>query len=398
MQMRDFQQINRRLLRHVAVFRALQLGDMLATVPALRALRMALPEATISLIGLPWACTFVERFGNYLDRLIEFPGFPGLPECELEIGAIPAFLSRMQEERFDLVLQMHGSGGITNPLVVLFGAKQVAGFYLPGQFCPDPTRFLSYPPNDPEIAVHVRLMQFLGVPPQGMHLEWPLGEDDRGELGMLAAHHGLQRGGYVCVHPGAQLASRRWPVDRFAAVADALAARGLRVVLTGTAGEAHLTRAVAAAMQAPAVDLAGQTSLGSLGALVESARLIVCNDTGVSHVAAALRVPSVVIASGSDVARWRPLDHERHRVLWHDTDCRPCAYSVCPIGHSCALGVSVQSVLREADDLLACDSFPPTSDEPIHNRAHSSRSSEVDSDDRSDGSSATTVGSIPWRW
>src|SRR5262249_26356518 len=98
-------------------------------------------------------------------------------------------------------------------------------------------------------------------------------------------------------------------------VARALAAGGARVVLTGTAGEAELTRAVARAAAVPCVDLAGRTSLGALGALLDRARLLVCNDTGVSHLAAALRVPSVVVSTGDNPSRWAPVDARRHRVL-----------------------------------------------------------------------------------
>jgi ADP-heptose:LPS heptosyltransferase len=337
----------------VAVFRALALGDLLCAVPALRALRAALPDAEITLIGLSWAESFARRFSRYLDGFIAFPGYPGLPESPARIKAIPAFLADVQARRFDLALQLHGSGGITNPLVSLFGARQSAGYVVPGEYCPDPERFLPYPADEPEVRVHLRLMAFLGVPLQGEALEFPLSEADDAALGALPEVRDLRAGEYICVHPGARLRSRRWPPERFAAVADALAGCGVRVVLTGSAGEADLTRAVAAAMRAPALDLAGRTDLGALAALVRDARLLISNDTGLSHVAAALRVPSVVIASGSDVRRWAPLDRVRHRLLWHDVACRPCAHEECPIGHPCALGVPVSAVVAEAERLLA---------------------------------------------
>lgn len=81
------------------------------------------------LIGLPWARSFVQRFDMYLDGFREFPGYPGLPEQAPRLERIGAFLDEIQAEEFDLVLQMQGSGRITNPLAVLLGAdhRRVSG-------------------------------------------------------------------------------------------------------------------------------------------------------------------------------------------------------------------------------------------------------------------------------
>ena len=154
------------------------------------------------------------------------------------------------------------------------------------------------------------------------------------------------------MHPGAQLPSRRWYPERFAVVADELAARGLRVVLTGTADEAALVHAVRGRMREQAVDLAGQTTLGALTALIDGARLLVANDTGVRQIAAARGTPCVAIACGSDVRRFA-VREETERLLHVDVACRPCVYARCPIGHACAHGVEIRDVLTAADELLA---------------------------------------------
>ena len=340
--------------REIAVFRALQLGDLLCVIPALRALRRAFPRARVTLIGLPWARSLVTRFGRYLDSFLPFPGLPGFPEQECDVAALPEFLRSAQARQFDLALQLHGSGVLSNPLVLLLGARQAAGYFRPGDYCPDAERFLPWRPEDHEVERYLALLRGLGIPAAEATLEFPLWEADRDELRAGAARHGFAARDYVCVHPGSQLPSRRWPPERFAAVADALAADGLRVVLTGVAGEAELTRRVAHAMRAPAVDLAGKTTLGGIAALIDGARLLVSNDTGVAHVAAARRTPSVRISCGGDERRWAPLDDTWHRVLHHPVPCRPCAYAICPKDHHpCAAGVSVDAAVAAARALLS---------------------------------------------
>lgn len=338
--------------RSVAVFRALKLGDLLCAVPALRALRRGFPAARVTLIGLPWARDFAARFPAYIDEFLEFPGFPGLPERRCEPAEVLEFLRAAQQRQFDLALQLHGSGELSNPIVALLGARRVAGYYRDGLYCPDARGFLSWRDEEPEVERGLRLLATLGVAPGGLELEAPVQVADRHELAALAPEHVLRRGGYVCLHPGAQLPSRRWYPERFAVVADALAERGLGIVVTGTAAEAELARNVIERMRAPAIDFAGKTSLGALTALIDGARLVVANDTSVRHIAAARGTPCVAVACGSDVRRW-PAREPLQRVLYADLPCRPCLHVRCPVGHACAHGVDSREVLAAADELLA---------------------------------------------
>ena len=321
----------------IAVFRALQLGDMLCAVPALRAIRRAFPEAEITLIGLPWAGAFVQRFAHLVDRFVEFPGFPGLPERDPDIAAIPDFLRAAQAAHYHLAIQLHGSGEISNAIVATLGARITAGFHPRQGPCPDRLRFLPWPAAGREIHRCLALTSFLGFVSGGDRLEFPIDDAERSAARSLLARHHLAPRRFVCVHPGARLYSRRWPPEYFAAVARDAIALGYRVTLTGSAEETLLTRRIARDLPASmVVDLAGQTTLGVLGALLTHARLLICNDTGVSHVAAALAVPSVVVSCGADPQRFAPLDTALHEVLHHPIACRPCPHVHCPIGHPCA--------------------------------------------------------------
>src|SRR5690606_8920872 len=89
----------------IGVFRALQLGDMLCAVPSLRALRERWPHAKVALIGLPWQRELLARFPEYVDDLVVFPGYPGLPEQAYDGRRLAEFLDEMNARSFDLLLQ-----------------------------------------------------------------------------------------------------------------------------------------------------------------------------------------------------------------------------------------------------------------------------------------------------
>lgn len=332
--------------RRIVIFRALQLGDMLCCVPALRALRAACPHAHIALVGLPWARSFVARYPTLLDEFIVFPGARGFPEQAEDESGLPAFLHAMRTREFDLAIQLHGSGGVANTLVYGFGARVLAGFSEPGETLPAGC-FLPWPDALPEPQRYLALLHAMGVRGPALRddtLWFPLDDEDHDACAALVGRYRLDPARLVLVHPGAQLPSRRWPTGRFAEVADALAQEGWQIAVTGTASERTLTASVLGEMTQTAQHLAGETTLGALAALVGLARLVVCNDTGLSHVAAAMRTPSVVVASGSDTRRWAPLDHERHRVIADWPACRPCMFATCPYGHPCALNVASAQV------------------------------------------------------
>ena len=309
--------LQRHDLSSVVVFRALYLGDMLCAVPALRTLRAALPRAHIALVGLPWAQQFADRFDTYVDEFIAFPGHPLLPEQSVRQEVLAHFYTSLCTRQFALALQLHGSGDVSNDIVSGFGAHVMAGFCRGGPVVHDRTVLFPYPEIGAEPERLLSLIEQLGTSSTGAHLEFPLSRLDEDEWRTSGLGDTLVPDEYICIHPGARKRDKCWPAQLFAEVGDRLATEfGLKVVLTGSADEADLTADVADRMQHTPLDAAAPISIGAMAVLLRDARLLVCNDTGVSHIAAGLKLKSVVVFSKADIARWAPLDRHMHRCIW----------------------------------------------------------------------------------
>ena len=301
----------------IIVLRALPgLGDWLCAVPTLRAIRAARPQARIHLVGLPTTRSLVGRYGDLVDDFHDFPGWPGLPDRPVDVGAIPGFLADLQQLDADVALQLHGSGEITNELIELFGSRDVAGYYREDARCPDPTRFLTWRERDPEVRRGLRLLALLGIDPVDERLAFPVDLAAGDAARELLAEAGVGER-LVVIHPGSRRPDGRWPAVAFATVGRVVAASGWRVAVTGGPEEATLTSEVASEVPG-AVDLGGRTSLDVMAAILERSSLLITNDTGISHLADALRVRSIVVFANDDgtrAARWAPLDRSRHAAV-----------------------------------------------------------------------------------
>ncbi|WP_082159284.1 glycosyltransferase family 9 protein [Micromonospora sp. HK10] len=271
----------------ILVLRALGVGDLATGVPALRALRAAYPGGELALAAPRWLAPLVALVGG-VDRLVEADGlgrlaWPGPP---------PA-----------LAVNLHGRGPQSHRMLAgvrprrLFGFANVEAGHRDGP----PWRA-----DEHEVDRWCRLLAWYGIPA------------DRTDLALRRPAPGGLPVGVSIVHPGAKAAQRRWPPQRFAAVARALTGRGHRVVVTGNPGERPLAEEVArrAGLPAEAV-LAGATDLGELAALVAHARLVLSGDTGIGHLATAYATPSVLLFGPVPPAHWGPPpDRPWHQALW----------------------------------------------------------------------------------
>ncbi len=267
------------------VLRPLGLGDLLTGVPAIRAVRAAVPDHRLVLA----TTAALAPLAGLVDAVDEV-----LPARELEPldwdGPPP-----------ELAVDLHGKGPASHVVVAGLRPRRLLTFDSPGY--PGPTWY----PDEHEVRRWCRLVaEGLGVP----------ADPDALDLAVPAVPPPVT--GAALVHPGAAFPSRRWPAERFAAVARWLVEAGLDVRVTGGPAERDLALAVArgAGLDDDAV-LAGRTSTLELAATVAAARVVVSGDTGVAHLATAYRRPSVVLFGPVSPALWGPPPREQHVVLWH---------------------------------------------------------------------------------
>ncbi|MCU0242146.1 MAG: lipopolysaccharide heptosyltransferase II, partial [Vicinamibacteria bacterium] len=160
-------------------------------------------------------------------------------------------------------------------------------------------------------------------------------------------------GPWVVINPGAAYGSaKRWLPARFAAVGDGLAeSHGARIAIVGSAKEREIGMAVAAQMRAPALVLSGETSLHELIGVLNRARLLVTNDSGPMHLAAALGRAVVAIFGPTDPSETAPVG-ARARIVRETAECAPCRHRECPTDHRCMERVTGERVLALARQML----------------------------------------------
>jgi ADP-heptose:LPS heptosyltransferase len=303
----------------ILVLRALGVGDLAAAVPALRGLRAAFPREELALAAPAWLTPLVELAGA-VDRVV--------PARDLEPWPLPCGA--------DIAVNLHGRGPESHRLLLAARPHKLWAFANLDAGHSDGPRWVE---EEHEVQRWCRLLDHYGV------------FADESDLSLRVPAHPV-RAGLTIIHPGAKSASRRWPPDRYAAVARALSARGHRVVVTGSASERDIAASVVrAAGLSPRAMLAGRTAVGELAGLVAHARLLISGDTGIAHLATAYRTPSVVLFGPVPPSRWGPPpDRPYHRALWHGTRAEP-GDAPGPDVHPALLRIRVDEVLAAAGEV-----------------------------------------------
>lgn len=342
-------------VRKIAVLRANALGDFIFTLPALDALRAGYPEAEIVLLAKQFHRDFLEGRPGPVDRVVAVPCYPGVgapDDVEADSEQIERFFEAMQAERFDLALQLHGGGGNSNPFVRRLGARVTAGLQAPD--APPLDRNVPYVYFQREQLRYLEVMSTVGAPMVSIEPRVTVTRADREEASQVLPPSERP---LAVIHPGVGAIDRRWPEEKFAAVADALYAAGAAVALTGIESEREIVDKVARCARVPVHSLAGRLSLNGLTGLLERADVVVANDTGPHHLAAAVGTATVGIYWCFNIINADPNTRTFHRpvVSW-SLECPICGRSQvrdsCDHQVSYVADIPVEEVTRHALDVL----------------------------------------------
>lgn len=348
--------------RRILVVRLDLLGDLMLSVPAIRAVRRRWPRAELTVLVRPYTAPLLGHFPE-VDRVITFDpdrlrpsGTPWLPSVWADLSGL---IRRLRRFEFDLALALYGPwAGLLAYLSrarfrVGYGGESHPNFFhlaLPGR------RYLE---RRHEAEYTLAVAAAVGAP-GGPEDYWvrPRPEAEA-RLGAKLARLGIQAGQpLIGVQVGAANGwAKQWYPEKWAAAVGEIAGRrGAGVVVTGTARERPLAEAVRAGLGVPAWNLAGETDIPELVALLARLELFLSGDTGPMHLATALGVPTVAVHGPTDPALSGPWPPGRGVVVRLDLPCSPCYdltdAAVCPLGHhNCLRLLGPQAVVAAAEGL-----------------------------------------------
>lgn len=351
-----------RAARRVLAVRLDNLGDVLVTSPALRAIKESLPGAEVTLLSSPVGAQVGRLHPDLADVIVaEVPWVDPWQQLPHDSGRERQLAETLRGGHFDAAIIFTSFRQSPLPAAYLCYLADIP--LRLGATTDGAGSLLTTRHRPPERLCH--------EVERGLDLVGAVGlatADDRLALALPAWAHAaardwLKRGGHtrrplVAIHPGCTMPARTYPWEGYAAIADGFVANlGATIVLTGDTGERELLEQIAGRL-APATRRATSICAGALPfpafcALTAAVDLLVTNNTGPMHVAAAVQTPVVALfALTNPPEQWGPW-RVPHRLLYHDVACRLCYSRACPHNHECLRLVTPAMAVAAAAELLA---------------------------------------------
>lgn len=334
----------------VLIIRLRSIGDTVLTTPSLFALRRFLPHALIHVLLEDWVAPVLEG-SQLIDQVITIPRHSNTARARIA--------RELHRNRYDVVYNLHG-GTTATFLTRATGAPQRVGFghyqyaRLHNHLAPSPAEIWqrkSLHSAEQQLA----LLGWTGVPVTDRPpTQLPVTEKSLRLITAKLAPHNLDLAQpFALIHPAAALETKRWPVDNFARITEAVLSRGLAPVAITSPSERPLLDELIRGSSSPVIGFSN-LSLPEVAALASRARLFVGNDSGIAHIAAAVGAPCVVVFGSSNVAHWRPWTTNPHEVIREEMPCQPCHGYFCAQFDQpeCILRVPVERVIGAIDRIM----------------------------------------------
>ncbi len=341
--------------REILAIRPDNIGDVIMLGPALRAVKESAPQARITLLASPAGATAAPLLPWIDDVIVERVIWQDVGgNITFDPAREQALITRLAQRHFDAALiftSFSQSPHTPGYLCYLAGIPLRAGESKEFGGSALTTELRGAPDEMHQVERNLRLVERLGFVAHDRRLCVRLTDADRAEARQLLSSLGVTADApYILLHPGASAQARRYPAERFGAVARLLDQRGWQTLVTGVERERDLLQAVA--HEAPRTpQMASEQRLGVYAALIEQAALVICNDTLPMHLADALMTPEVALYAGTELeSQWRPRATQS-LLLRRPTPCQPCYLFACPIGQPC-LAISPEEVVAAAETLL----------------------------------------------
>jgi heptosyltransferase-1 len=296
-------------LKNILIIKPSSLGDIVLALPALTALRKSFPDAKISWLIRTEFAPILENH-PHLDEIILFDRkFLGKAWFHpVASRSLLSLIRRLRRAEFDAVIDFQGLFR-TASLAWLSGCKKRFGLANAREFA---HLFYTHKIKQTKDCIHLvdfylKIIKAAGATELDVQFVLPQHPEAADSVSRLLQSQNITPDNYVVFIPGSAHEDKRWPIERFAELAERISSQfGLPIVATGDAGESSLIEKLKDLSKVPVVNIAGKTSLSELVVLLNNARLVVSNDTGPGHIAAALSTPLVLMFSWSNPARIAP--------------------------------------------------------------------------------------------
>ena len=315
---------NCKKMQRIVVIRTDRIGEVLLSTPVIEALHKRFKDATIDFVTSPYSVDIVsDRVG--IDKVILFDTF----SKRLPVWSAISLASKLRSECYDMAV-------ILNPHKILHLGCFLAGIPIRVGFSKKWPFLLTHRTDDNrdearkhEVEYNLELLRIIDIYADKISPLMPVLSKSSSEVGSILNKAGIKdKNKIVAIHPGSSNAKKQWDIKNFSKVAKALVETGnIDVVVIGDKSEKHLSEYVVLGAGKNTYDLAGLFTIKQLAAFMQRADILITNDNGPMHIAAAVGTKVVAIfnkdVSGSNPSRWAPYG-DGHRVFYKDfNDIKP---------------------------------------------------------------------------